>query len=167
VLHGQLLAADGTPVAGHRVVALVHEAGTPGWQRLGARRTGDDGTMSIWTRRLVRNVRLVLRAGHGVRTEPVSVLVRPTLSTALTTTSDGRRYVVDVTADGGDAGDTVVLLRRRQGQWARVRAAQLNDAAHAGFAVRVPAGHQVRYAVRLQPTRWHAASWSRFVAQPA
>ncbi|MBV9293130.1 MAG: hypothetical protein JO222_11825 [Frankiales bacterium] len=165
-LTGRLTTSDGRPVAGHHVFAFEHVAGSPGWQRHAIRKTGDDGTVVFGTGLLDHTTVFVLRVGHGVHSAPIRVIVIPTLTPSLSPTADGKSYLVDVPTNGGDPGDTLVLLRRQNGRLVQIASAQLDGNAHAAFIIHRPLKRQVHYLLRLRPTRRHGLGQQPFVVQP-
>jgi len=101
-----------------------------------------------------------------VHSQPVRVVVIPTLTPSLSPTSDGKSYLVDVPTNGGDPGDTLVLLRRENGKLVKIASAQLDSNAHAAFIIHRPLKRQVHYLVRLRPTKRHGIAQQPFVVQP-
>jgi hypothetical protein len=114
---------------------------------------------------LTRNVRLRLVTGNKVRSAVVDVVVVPTVSTS--SVRNGEQYDVSVATDGAEAGNTLVLQRFKNGNWLRVRRAQLDGNGQASFAVPVPPKTTVHYRVFLQRTKEHAMASSPFDAGPA
>jgi hypothetical protein len=165
LVSGTLVDAAGQPVADQRVAVRTHVPGTTGWQRVAVRRTTDDGSVRARLADLTENRVVVLGAGHGVHSSPLRIVVRPALSVSVTQSSDGTSYIVTVTADGGDAGDRVNVLKHTPQGWTPVGQSQLDSSSSASFAIGAPR-QQKRYVVRLPATQPHGAAQARFVLQP-
>jgi len=162
---GTLYDASGQPVPDQRVVIRVRHAGTAGWQRAAVRRTDSDGSVRARLDDLMQNTVVVLGAGHGVHSSPLQIVVRPVLSASSTPSTDGTSYVVTVTADGGQPGDIVDLMKHTASGWERVGEAQLDGSASASFSVPAPK-RQHGYVLRLPATDVHGAAATRIVLQP-
>ena len=165
-ISGTLLDADGQPVSNHQVVVRTHVPGTPGWQRTTVLQTDASGSVQTSLSDLTDNHVVVLGAGNGVHSDPLRILVRPALSVQITPSADGTSYVVTVTADGGDPGDVLTLLKRTPSGWMQIGEAQLDDSSSASFSVPAP-GRRQAYVVRLKETRQHTATADRFMLSPA
>jgi hypothetical protein len=164
VVRGTLLDAAGKPVSGHRVVVAVKVAGSSTFQQAGIRMTDANGQLQFFLADLTTNEHVVLRAGNGVHTQPMLITVRPVLG--VTVSNSGGHCLIGVNADGGRPGDTVALLRRRNGSWVRVGTATLDSNDSASFSVPTPK-QQARYAVRLLATSYHGPSFKPFVVSPS
>lgn len=162
---GTLYDAAGQPVPDHRVVVRVHSAGGSGWQDAAVRRTAADGSVRGRLDDMTQNTVVVLGAGHGVKSSPLRIVVRPTLTASATPTADGASYVVTVSADGGDPGDVVDLFEHTANGWQQVGAAQLDDSTSASFSVPAPK-RQRGYVLRLPVTNVHGNAATRIVLQP-
>lgn len=162
---GTLVDADGQPVPDHQVAIRVHRAGTPGWVKVDVRRTDANGTVQYEAEDLTQNTALMLGAGHGVHSTPVRVVVRPALTASVTPAADGTSYVVTVTADGGQPGDVVDLIRHTPSGWVQVGQSQLDSSDSASFSV--PAPKRARgYVLRLPATKLHGVAATRVVLKP-
>jgi hypothetical protein len=159
-----LLTRDGQPIGGRTVYAAVYDAGGSSWRQVAKGQTAEDGSVSLHVGPLVRSSRVRL-ATQAVATTPIAITVVPRLTATMTRSSDGNRYAVDVSADGGAAGDSVVLQRYDGASWVRVAAHQLGDRARTRFSIAVPTA-PTRYRVRLAVTRAHGAAGIAFTAQP-
>jgi hypothetical protein len=164
-ISGVLLDAAGQPVADHRVVVRVHIPGTPGWQQAAIRNTAADGSVQAFLGDLTANRVIVLGAGDGVHSSPLRIVVHPALSVSVAPSSDGTSFVVTVSADGGDPGDLVTVLKHAPQGWQQVGQAQLDGSSSASFAVPAPRHHK-RFVVRLRATRTHGFAAARFVLPP-
>jgi hypothetical protein len=107
------------------------------------------------------NVRLRLVTEGGVASRQLAVTVVPKLSVS-TARAQGSR-VATVAADGGRAGDSLVLLRRDGDAWTHVATTALNAQAQGQFTVPAPGPTRVRYRVRLPATRQHGSAFVEFV----
>lgn len=159
VLSG-VLTRDGVGLAGRHVYAAELPAGTSTWRRVADGRTGSDGRISLTVPALTTNVRLRLVTEQGTRSAQLAITVVPKLS--LSTARNGAQRVVTVTADGGRAGDTVVLQRRDGDTWTSLMSQALDGSRAAQFTVPGPRANPVRYRVRLAPTQRHAAAFAWF-----
>ena len=152
-MSGAVRAADGSGLAG-RVVHL-QVRGPHRWFGVGSATTDASGTVAIATPTAGRTVRYRLRVGNGMHSAPWRVAMVPTLSA--TTRPDGTGADVVATAQGGRAGDRVLLLRRRGGRLVTVQHAALGADGTVAFQV---TRHQrsTTYVVRLVGTRRHASA---------
>ena len=164
-VHGRLLAADGRPVPGHRVYLLDRPAGVQQWQRVASGRTHSDGSVTLHTPALARNVQVRLVTPQGLASTTTSIVVIPKVSIATSRSADGRHIIVKVTINGAENGDTVALAKRSANGWTRVSAKQLGSGDGVTFTVPVPAS-QVHYRVRLVATSAHADGYGFFTASP-
>ncbi len=161
---GRLTTSTGAPVPHHRVVVFERATGAGQFSKLGTGDTDTNGEVSFGVPALTHNVRLVLRAGR-VHSPVVTVVEVPTLSIAVTPA--GISDDVTVSTNGATAGDAVVLLIRRHGQWLRVRSGQLDATGTWSFTVPAPQRRAAGYRVLLKRTRAHAAGSAGFRAPPA
>jgi hypothetical protein len=169
-VHGGLLLSgaltrDGRPLGQRTVRAALYDAGSSTWGIVASGQTASDGSVSLRVGPLLHNgrVRLVF---ERTTSSGISFTVIPKVTVALTRSSAGDRYLVDVAADGGDAGDSVVLERYDTGTWVTVVTHQLGSRGRTRFAVPVPTGDPVRYRVRLVATTSHGPSRAAFTAGP-
>jgi hypothetical protein len=139
--------------------------GQPGATEVGETTTGADGSAGFALADLTHTVRLRLSAGNGLSSAFVTVVVVPTMSVALT--SDGTTYTAAISTIGGDAGDSVMLQQRINGQWAAGVTAELDASGAASFMVPVPPTQQVHYRVIMARTPAHAYDVVYFATPPA
>jgi hypothetical protein len=165
-MRGRLLAADGSPVPNHRVYLLERPAGAQQWQQVASGRTGSDGSITLRTPTLARNVQVRLVTPQGLASSSTSIVVIPKVRIATSRTADGRHIVVKVTLTGAESGDTVALARHASSGWTRVSAKQLGSGRTITFTVPVPTS-QVHYRVRLVATPAHADGYGFFTAAPS
>jgi len=152
VITGQVTAADGTPVADRQVV--LQQRGPGGWRRIAVARTAADGSVSVSTGAAQRTTTYRLRAGK-VRSATWRLVVQPTLTATARTA--GRSAVVTATASGGQPGDQVRLLTRRNGTLVQEGWAALDSGGQARFEIAAPKRDRV-YVVQLPATRAHAGT---------
>jgi hypothetical protein len=162
---GTLLDADGQPVPDHRVVIRVHRPGTQGWERMAADRTDANGSVQGQLADLTQNTVVAFDAGHRVHSSPLRIVVRPSLSVSVTPAADGTSYVVTVTADAGQPGDVINLVKHTPNGWEQVGQAQLDGSSSASFSVPAPK-RQRGYVLRLPATNLHGVAATRIVLQP-
>ena len=155
------LARGGSGLSDRPVYLAELAPGTSGWRRVAAGRTDSDGAVSLTVPALTSNVRLRLVSESGVTSRQIPIAVVPALSVTLAR-SQGQR-VATVTADGGVAGDDLVLLRRNGTAWTKVAATTLDGSSSGTFTVPGPGSTRVRYRVRLPATGRHAAAFADFV----
>ncbi|HVT64598.1 MAG TPA: hypothetical protein VHD81_05550 [Mycobacteriales bacterium] len=151
---GKLTAPDGTPVAGRRVALVERVAGAPGRQRLATGVTAANGEVTITGPSAERNLRLVLRAGHHVRSEVQRIVVIPTLNIQVPSTPPGATAVtVTIMVSGGQAGDVVVV----RGPGARDgRRATIDSSLRTTFTLPVSQTQSLHYRAIVHRTRVHA-----------
>jgi hypothetical protein len=160
VLSGRLSRGD-VALAGRRVYAAEFVVGESGWHRVASGQTGSDGTVALTVPALTSNVRLRLVTGSGVTSPQLVVSVVPKLSVSLA--RDQGQRVATVTADGGRAGNVLVLLRRDGDTWTKVASTSLAEGGTGQFTVPGPGQTRVRYRVRLPATARHTAAFVEFV----
>ena len=146
-----MTAADGTPVPGARV-ALQTRSSTQGWTQVATARSGDDGSVAMSTGPVQRSSQVRLTS-QGVRSASVSLVVQPSLSASSETTVD--TATVTVSASGGQSGDQVVLLTRRDGQLVQEATGRLDGSGRVRLSVAAPLADRT-YVVRLVGTQDHA-----------
>jgi hypothetical protein len=159
-----VLARDGHPIGGRTVYAAVYDVGASSWRQVSQGQTASDGTITLRVAALVRNCRVRL-ATKGMTSRAIAITVIPRLTATLTRTSPGDRYLVDVSADGGEPGDAAVLQRYDGGSWVRVASHRLGNQSRTRFTIPVPAD-PTRYRVRLAGTKTHGPAGVPFTAQP-
>ncbi|HVV77452.1 MAG TPA: hypothetical protein VHC43_15610 [Mycobacteriales bacterium] len=152
-VEGSLTAADGSPVANHRVVLTERPAGEH-WQRVGTPvRTSASGEAAFTIPSLERNARLTLRAGRHVHSTPVRVVVIPVIALTVAPTAPGATSTtVSLQVRGAQPGD-VVLVRHRGGS----QQATLDGALRASFTVPVSQTQVIHYRAVVSRTKAHAA----------
>jgi hypothetical protein len=165
---GSLLTASGAPVAGHRVFLQQRPHGTSQWQRVASGRTRSDGTIVLRTPALARTVDVRMVTPQGLHTSAVKLTVLPHVAISISKSANGKRYVVTVTVKGAQAGDTVTVGRRSNGDWSRVATKQLpdSDPMTLTFSVSVPTS-DVHYRVRVVSTAMHGDGFGYFTASAA
>jgi len=160
VVTGQVAAEDGTPVSDQRVV--LREYGPNGWRRVTVAQTSADGSVSVATGSVQRTTKVRLRAG-SVHSAPWRIVVQSSL-TASAQTADAIANVV-VSATGGQPGDPVLLLTRRDGRLDEDARAPLDGHGNVSFRLTAPTSDRV-YVVRLPGTSEHAASRTQVTVTP-
>jgi hypothetical protein len=164
-LSGQLVTASGASVPNHRVSAYQRLTGGGKLQRIGVGTTNDTGDVSFGIPSVTHDVRLLLRAGHGVHSVTVTVSEIPTASVAVT--PDGPNDHISISTNGAQPGDTIALLRRAGGQWVPAGAGQLGASGAMSLDVPAPATRPARYRLVLKATSAHAAVTVHFTVPPA
>lgn len=152
---GKLTAADGTAIANRRVVLVDRVVGETGRQRVGSARTDASGEVTISGPSVQRNLRLLLRAGRGVRSQVERVVVVPLIHVEVPATPAGATAVtVSVAVSGAQAGDVVIL----RGPGARDgRRGTLDGSLATTFTVPVSQTSALHYRVFVPRTNAHAA----------
>lgn len=151
---GFLVDQDGRPMRNRAVRLVGRSTGQP-WTRVATGRTDAEGRVSLQTAPLDRSTGLRLSTPQGVRSAAVRVVVVPAV-TASVARAEGTT-TVSVTVRGGQAGDTVVLLRRQGKKLVEVGRAQLDSAGTATFAFPTP-DRTRRFVVRIPATSLHASA---------
>jgi hypothetical protein len=165
-IFGRLTDASSEPVVGYRIRVLERMAGgSSAWQRVGVRRTDADGAIGLRIPPLPQTARFRLVAVRSVHSAVVTIVVVPRLGVALA--PNGPNYDVNVTTQGAEPGDTLVLLRRHAGRWARVGVATVDDSGHGLFSITTPARTTARYRVVVRATRLHGRGATAFRAAPS
>jgi hypothetical protein len=158
---GAVTGATGQPVGEHRVAAFEHLAGTSGWQPVGVGQTTDDGSVQFTTPALTQDTAFVLRAGGGVHSARVRVVVVPEMSVGVTQGSGTDQ--VSVSTQGAQPGDRARVFRRAAGGWKLVQVVSLDSTGSASFAL-TPAPHRtISYRIVLLATGEHAATAASFI----
>jgi hypothetical protein len=164
-ISGTLLDADGQPIADHRVAVRVHVPGSAQWERAAVVQTDSNGDVESSLTDLTTNEVVLLAAGQGVHSAAQRIIVKPSLSVSVSRSADGTSYVVTVSADGGDSGDVVRLLKHVPHGWQQAGQAQLDGSSAASFDVPAPKQRH-RYLVRLAATKLHGAAVARLMLAP-
>jgi hypothetical protein len=160
LLTGVVTADDGKVLKNRQVRLVSRHPGQSGWTQVAAAATGRDGSVSLGTAPLDRNVVLKLRTGNKVQSDPVRVVVVPTISATAGVGS------IQVATAGGLPGDVVVLLRWKLGQLVQVGRAQLDGSGATQFSIEPPKNRPARYVVRLKATNQHAGAKTNLRIEP-
>ena len=154
-LRGTLTAADGTPIAGYRLYLLQRPAGESTWTRVAQGRTAADGTITLRSPQLSRNVTLRMGTGHGLHSRDIAIVELPRVTLSYALTKDNKHYVVTVTVAGAQTSDTVALARLDNGSWTALRRKQLDDTMQLTFTLPAPTSGSARYRIRVLRTDLH------------
>ena len=152
---------DGTPVAGQQVVLQVRRPRH--WRPVTTATTDATGAASVTTPPVTRSARFRWRTVPHVHSTVWRVRMVPTLST--TADIGGATTLITTGTDGGRPGDRVLLLRWVHHRLVRAQRGRLDPSDSVGFQVPTPSRRSV-YAVRLLPTRRHAAARARVPIEP-
>jgi hypothetical protein len=157
---GQLTGPSGA-VAGASLSLLERAAGQRAWSLAGTATTSSSGSAVVNVSGLTTNAVFRLKGPDGALSQPVLVIVQPTVSAQV---GNSNAHGVTVTADSPLAvpGDTVVLQIQFGAHWLSVQKGRLNRAGQAGFPVR-PKSRKSVYRVVLLPTAAHGTSVSNAV----
>ena len=157
---GQLTGPSGA-VAGASLSLLERAAGQGGWSLAGTATTSSSGSAVVNVSGLTTNAVFRLKGPDGALSRPVLVIVQPTVSAHVSSSSG---HGVMVTADSPLAvpGDTVMLQVQFGTHWLNVQKGRLNRAGQAGFPVHPKTGNS-GYRVVLLPTAAHGISVSNAV----
>jgi hypothetical protein len=150
-INGVVRAADGGAVAGREVVLQVR--GPQRWRAVDRATSDAGGAVSVPTPVQDRTSVYRLVTG-GVRSARWRVVLVPTLHARVTS---GDPAVITLSARGGRAGDTVALLRQRDGRLVLVMRTSLAADGSAHFGVS-PGRRVTRYVVRLPATEAHGSA---------
>ncbi|GAA4690197.1 hypothetical protein [Nocardioides conyzicola] len=155
VVSGQVLDADGAPLAGIPVTLQQRDGG--GWRRVTTVSSDGDGSVAIAVGPLQRttDVRFV---AQEVRSATWRFVVQPTMTGSSRTT--GATATLTATANGGQPDDQVLLLTRRDGQLVQEGSARLGSGGSVRFDVPTPVADQW-YVVQLPATDAHGAAQVR------
>ncbi len=164
MVRGLVRAAGGAPLPGHEVVLQVR--GPDGWSALGSATSDAFGTVAIPTPAAQRTAVYRLRAGPATSGRWRVVLVPALTATVTPGQTEGQPTGIAVTTLGGQAGDTLVLLRRVDGDLVPVLQTQLDSAGAAQFQVS-PGKRTTAYVVRLPATNAHGAAHVPVAVPPA
>jgi hypothetical protein len=156
----------GAAVVDRQIALVEHLTGQPGWAKVGDDlATGADGQVSFTVPALAQNARFDLRAGGHVRSSVVTVVVDPTITTAVVTpAADASETTVTVTVVGAEVGDLVIL--KREGRHPSTRTADLSTTGQATFTVPLPFKHEVHYRVVVRHTEAHRAALAVVTVSP-
>jgi hypothetical protein len=148
---GVVRAGDGSPLPGRPVTLLVR--GAHRWRAVARTTTDPGGAVAFATPAARRTTAYRLRTANGVRSTAWRVVMVPTLSASAAPAAT--TVTLTATAQGGRAGDRVVLLRRVGDRLVRLRHGPLGTDGTITFVV----PHRrldTTYVVRLVGTRAHA-----------
>ena len=165
-LRGTLTTSDGTPMAGYRLYLLQRPAGQSSWTRVAQGRTASDGTITLRSPQLGRNVTLRMGTGHGLHSRDVAIVELPRVSLSYAVTKDNKHYVVTVTVAGAQTSDTVGLARLDNGSWTSLRKKQLDDTMQLTCTLPAPTSGTVRYRIRVLRTDLHGQRDAFFALPP-
>jgi hypothetical protein len=161
---GSVTDANGQPVVGHQVSAYA-QLGGGATQWLAVASSGADGSVDFQTPGFSQNVTIVLRAGDGVHSAGVRVVVVPTLSASVAQTDaqDG----VSIAAQGAQVGDGLSVYEHEQGGWVLVDSLSLDSSQSAAFDTTPDPKKVVHYRAVLSGTHAHAGATVLFVTEPS
>ena len=162
-IRGLVTGEGGAPLPGQEVV--LQTRGPQRWRPVATATSDAFGAVAIPTPAAERTSVYRLRAGPITSSRWRVVLV-PSLTSTVTTGAPGDPTDVTVTALGGQAGDTVALLRRVDGRMVPVLEATLDAAGVAHFLV-APGKKETRYVARLPATELHGPASVPVVIPPA
>jgi len=157
---GQLTGPSGA-VAGASLSLLERAAVQGTWSLAGTATTSSSGSAVVNVSGLTTNALFRLKGPDGALSRPVLVVVQPTVS-ARVSSSSGHGVLVSADSPLAVPGDTVVLQVQVGAHWTNVQKGRLNRAGQAGFPVRPKARKSV-YRVVLLPTAAHGISVSNAV----
>ncbi len=161
---GALTDAAGNPIADRRVVLVERFPGQPGRHRAGVARTSVTGEVTFTAPPVHRNVRLVLRAGHHLRSAAQQVVVVPIIHVEVPPTAPGETSVtVRVAVAGGQQGDALVI----RGPGARdLHRATLDASGSTTLSLPASPSQTVHYRAVVRPTRAHGGHELAFYVPP-
>lgn len=161
---GALSDASGQPVGDHHVAIFARVSGGSA-ELLSSGQTAADGSVQFQTAGLSSSAQLVLRAGGGVHSAAVRVVVVPTMSAAVTQGS--ARDDVSISTQGAQPGDSLTVYEKEAAGWVAVDSLTLDGSGLASFSATPAPKRVVRYRVVLPASRDHAGCSVAFVTQPA
>lgn len=162
-VYGALTDGRDQPVSDHRVAVFARVPGGSA-ELLSSGETAADGSVHFQTPGLTSTAQLVLRAGGGVHSAPVRVVVVPTMSAAVTQGSS--RDDVSISTQGAQPGDSLTVYEKEASGWVAVDSVTVDGSGLASFSVTPAPRKVVRYRVVLPATRAHAGCTVAFVTQP-
>jgi hypothetical protein len=162
---GALTDATGQPVAGHLVSVYEGLSGDGGTELLSTAESGADGSVDFQVPGLTQDVRLTLRAGGGVRSAAVRVVVVPILSAAVTQGSP--QDAVSISAQGVQPGDAMSIYQHTAGGWTLVDSLTFDGSGMASFDAVPDPNKTVRYRAVLATTPQHSNAAVLFVTPPS
>jgi hypothetical protein len=160
-LSGYVTDQAGAALPDQPVVLQVRGAGR--WRPVLQTTADATGLVSAVTPAITRSARFRWHADRGVSSEPWPVRMVP----SLTVSADvgGSTTSISVASVGTHAGDRFQLFRHVAGHTALVRRSRLDPAGSATVSVNTPR-RSATYAVRLLPTRRHAAARALVLVVP-
>jgi len=132
VIEGQLM-RSGSGVAGITVKLAEHLAGTPGWRVVGSGKTSASGDVAVTVPALTTNAGFQLRAGDGVHSAVVHVVVTPAITITLKPGALALRDLLSVATQFAHPGNWVELQADEDGVWTTLREKRLNAAGATHF----------------------------------
>jgi hypothetical protein len=160
-LTGLVTDETGSPLADHSAVLQVR--GPRHWRLVVKTTTDAAGVVSAVSPAITRNARFRWHADRGVSSAPWRVRMVPSLTVAAdvgaTTTT------ISLATAGTRPGDRFLLYRHVAGRTALVRRGRLDASGSGAVAVNTPR-RRATYAVRLLPTKRHAATRARVLVVP-
>ncbi len=160
-LSGLVTDEAGTPLPGHTVVLQVQ--GPRHWRPVVETTTDASGIATAATPAVTRTARFRWHADRGVSSTRWLVRMVPTMS--LTADVGGSRTTLAIASQGSRAGDRFQVFRHLAGHTTAVRRGRVDVAGVASVSVLTPR-RPATYAVRLLPTRLHAATKARVSVVP-
>jgi hypothetical protein len=160
-LTGLVTDASGAPLSGQPVVLQVR--GPRHWRIAVETTTDTSGLASATTPAVTRTARFRWKADRGISSSRWLVRMVPTLS--LSADVGGSRTTLSLGSAGTRAGDRFQVFRHLAGRTALVRRGQVDATGSATLSVITPRRHAA-YAVRLLPTKLHAANRARVRVVP-
>lgn len=161
---GALTDASGQPVADHHIAIFARVSGGSA-ELLSSGQTAADGSVQFQTQGLTATAQLVLRAGGGVHSAAVRIVVVPTMSAAVTQGS--AQDDVSISTQGAQPGDALTVYEKEKAGWVAIASPTLDGSGLASFSVTPAPKRVVRYRVVLPATHEHAGCSVAFVTQPA
>jgi hypothetical protein len=132
VIDGQLT-RSGSGVAGLTVKLAEHLAGTPGWRVIASAKTTTSGNVAVTVSALTSNAAFQLRAGDGVHSAVVHVVVTPSVTITLKPGALAVRDLLSVSTLYAHPGNWVELRADEDGVWTTLREKRLNAAGATHF----------------------------------
>jgi hypothetical protein len=160
-LSGLVTDEAGTVLPGHTVVLQMR--GPRHWRPVVETTTDASGLATAVTPAVTRTARFRWHADRGVTSTRWLVRMVPTM--ALTADVGGSRTTLSIASQGTRAGDRFQVFRHLAGRTTAVRRGRVDAGGVATVSVLTPR-RRATYAVRLLPTRLHAATRARALVVP-
>lgn len=154
VVTGTVSDDQGRPL-GRRTVRLLASTQHGSWSVVSTTRSDRSGRVTLRLPQLTESTRLQLRTDHQVRSTAVTVVAMPVVTAAVSEASG--TSTLGVTVHGGQPGDQVVLLVRRDGRLVRIGSARL-DANLQAVLTRATPKRPTRLVVRVLGSARHASA---------